>query len=185
MSNKSSSEVESIACYIRCKPLNSNEQKLLANSIEISNNSKSISLKNSDNHIYTFDNIFPESITQNDIFNDIGFPILKSFLSGYNSAIFCYGQTGSGKTYTMMGPIDCLFDVQSKKHGLIPNIINYLFNNTNEVENIIKSSSKENPKKITYTISCSCIELYQEQIIDLLSDNNNNNNDEKLTIKKK
>ena len=183
MSNKSSSEVESIACYIRCKPLNLNEQKLLANSIEITNNSKSISLKNSDNHIYTFDNIFPESITQNDIFNDIGFPILKSFLSGYNSAIFCYGQTGSGKTYTMMGPIDCLFDIQSKKHGLIPNIINYLFNNTNEVENIIKNSSKENPKKITYTISCSCIELYQEQIIDLLSDNNNNNNDEKLTIR--
>ena len=51
MSNKSSSEVESIACYIRCKPLNSNEQKLLANSIEISNNSKSFIINKKDNYI--------------------------------------------------------------------------------------------------------------------------------------
>ena len=181
MSNKNS-EVESITCYIRCKPLNQNEKKLISNSIEITNNNKSISLKNNDNHIYTFDNIFLDSITQKEIFDSIGLPILKSFLNGYNSAIFCYGQTGSGKTYTMMGPLDCLFDTESLKHGLIPNILNYLFNNSNEVENIIKSSCKENPKKITYTISCSCIELYQEQIIDLLSENNNNS-DEKLTIR--
>lgn len=59
------------------------------------------------------------------IFDDIGMDVLKSFMEGYNTCIFCYGQTGTGnftihsiflmfkffklheiikgKTFTMMG----------------------------------------------------------------------------------
>ena len=101
------SENENIKCYIRCRPLNINESTLGANCLEI--NSNSISLKTNDDRIFTFDDVFSETTNQEKMFNEIGLPAVKNFLSGYNSTIFVYGQTGSGKTHTMLGPIDVLY----------------------------------------------------------------------------
>jgi hypothetical protein len=114
------------------------------------------------------------------MFNEIGLPAVKNFLSGYNSTIFVYGQTGSGKTHTMLGPIDVLYEKKNEFQGLIPNILNYLFNNKEKVEEIIKNSLNEKNPKLKYNFSCSCIEIYNEQIIDLLSEENFEN---KLTIR--
>jgi chromosomal replication initiation ATPase DnaA len=54
------------------------------------------------------DRVFDETVTQAELFQEIGEPILKNFIGGYNCTIFCYGQTGAGKTHTMMGPLDQL-----------------------------------------------------------------------------
>ena len=64
------------------------------------------------------DHVFNENVTQEEVFQEIGEPILKSFIGGYNCTIFCYGQTGAGKTHTMMGPLEQLFDENSLKEGL-------------------------------------------------------------------
>ena len=161
---------ENITCYVRCRPLNQRELELGANCIDISRDKKSITLKNYDNN-YTYDKIFPAETDQKTIFNEIGLPLVKKFLSGYNSTIFAYGQTGTGKTHTIIGPLESLFDDNNDNFGLIPNILNFLFNNKEEATNIIRASSKEKAEKIDYSLSCACIEIYQEHLIDLLSNN--------------
>ena len=75
---------------------------------------------------YGMEKVFDENISQEEIFKEVGEPIMKSFIGGYNCTIFCYGQTGAGKTYTIMGPLDNLFDESSPKHGIIPRIIHFL-----------------------------------------------------------
>ena len=175
---------ENITCYVRCRPLNQRELELGANCIDISKDKKSITLKNYDNN-YTYDKIFPAETDQKTIFNEIGLPLVKKFLSGYNSTIFAYGQTGTGKTHTIIGPLESLFDDNNDNFGLIPNILNFLFNNKEEATNIIRSSSKEKAEKIDYSLSCACIEIYQEHLIDLLSNNNSTfeKDDEVLKIR--
>ena len=55
---------------------------------------------NIDVDCFTFDSIFDKTSTQENIYNTVSIPHIKSILEGYNSTIFAYGQTGSGKTYT-------------------------------------------------------------------------------------
>ena len=180
----SNNDEENITCYVRCRPLKESELELGANCLEISKDQKTITLNNSDS-VYTYDKIFPAETDQKTIFTEIGLPLVKKFLSGYNSTIFAYGQTGTGKTHTIIGPLESLFDDNNDNFGLIPNILNFLFNNKQEATNIIRESSKQKAEKIDYTLSCSCIEIYQEHLIDLLSNNNNamDNNDDVLKIR--
>ena len=168
--NNNNSDEENITCYVRCRPLNSRELELNAKCIEISKDKRSILLKNYE-HNYTYDKIFPAETDQKTIFQEIGLPLVKKFLSGYNSTIFAYGQTGTGKTHTIIGPLESLFDDKNENFGLIPNILNFLFEQKEEAKKIIKESSKEKVEKIDYNLSCSCIEIYNEQLIDLLNNN--------------
>lgn len=74
---------------------------------------------------------------------------------GYNAAVLAYGQTGSGKTYTMgTGPSEFQDEQET---GIIPRVIKEMFD---QVE-LRKSTSKT-------IIRTSFIEIYNEQIIDLL-----------------
>ena len=168
----SNNDEENITCYVRCRPLKESELELGANCLDISKDQKTITLNNSES-VYTYDKIFPAETDQKTIFSEIGLPLVKKFLSGYNSTIFAYGQTGTGKTHTIIGPLESLFDDNNDNFGLIPNILNFLFNNKQEATNIIRESSKQKAEKIDYTLSCSCIEIYQEHLIDLLSNNSN------------
>lgn len=77
-------------------------------------------------------------------------------LAGYNCTIFAYGQTGTGKTYTMSGDMNETLGMLSDEAGIIPRVLQKLFNKL-EVEgsdNVVK---------------CSFIELYNEELRDLLS----------------
>lgn len=75
-------------------------------------------------------------------------------MKGYNSTILAYGQTGSGKTYTMFGP-DVVKDNQM---GIIPRVCQDLFSR-------IKSQSES----IETSITIQMLEIYKEQLNDLLS----------------
>jgi Tfp pilus assembly pilus retraction ATPase PilT len=37
------------------------------------------------------------------VFEEVGVPVVKGVLDGYNGTIFAYGQTGSGKSFSMEG----------------------------------------------------------------------------------
>jgi hypothetical protein len=52
---------------------------------------------------YHFDSVYDCSASQTQIYADLGAPILRKALEGFNGTIFAYGQTGSGKTFTMSG----------------------------------------------------------------------------------
>ena len=105
---------------------------------------------NIDVDCFTFDSIFDKTSTQENIYNTVGIPHIKSILEGYNSTIFAYGQTGSGKTYTIEGNED--------NPGLLPRIIKNVFEilNNNDI----------------YKITMSAIQIYFEQISDLIDDDN-------------
>ena len=146
---------DTIQVYVRVRPL-SRQEEAEGNSklVEIQNNSiilKKVEKKNS--KIYTFDSVYSENISQEDIFKKIGQNLIENFLNGYNCSIFAYGQTGAGKTYTMMGDL-----LKEELIGLQPRCIEYLFYLLSE------KNSPQTLLKITY------VEIYNEKIIDLLSD---------------
>lgn len=75
-------------------------------------------------------------------------------LSGYNCTIFAYGQTGTGKTYTMSGDMTDTLGILSENAGIIPRVLYSLFTKLEDRES---------------TVKCSFIELYNEELRDLLS----------------
>ena len=79
-------------------------------------------------------------------------------IEGYNCSIFAYGQTGAGKTFTMMG-LGHDNPNAYQKRGLVPRTLEFLF------ENIAREVTEE---KAEYLITCTFLEIYNEQIIDLV-----------------
>ena len=179
MSNSDNSGSENIRCIVRCRPLNEKEIGLGSKCITISSDSKVVFVENKNDKLangkYAMDHVFNENVTQEEVFQEIGEPILKSFIGGYNCTIFCYGQTGAGKTHTMMGPLEQLFEENSPSQGLIPRIIHYLFNEETKVKNIITGGNSDKCKNIKMNIKFCVMELYQESIIDLLKSESSSN----------
>lgn len=77
-------------------------------------------------------------------------------LAGYNCTIFAYGQTGTGKTYTMSGDVTENLGMLSDDAGIIPRVLQQLFNK-------LKADEAES------SIKCSFIELYNEELRDLIA----------------
>ncbi len=94
---------------------------------------------------------------QENIFNDTAKPILESVLEGYNGTIFAYGQTGTGKTFTMEG-----IDKNEELKGIIPRSISWIFN------------AIKNFRDQQFLIQVSFIEIYNEEVRDLLNKNVHN-----------
>ena len=84
-----------------------------------------------------------------DVFADAS-PMVISVLDGYNVCIFAYGQTGTGKTFTMEGT--------QQNRG-----VNY-----RTLEELFKVA-EERSDTFTYSLSVSVLEVYNEQIRDLLA----------------
>ena len=77
-------------------------------------------------------------------------------LQGYNCTIFAYGQTGTGKTYTMSGDMSDTLGLLSDSAGIIPRVLHSLF-------------TKLEGEESESSVKCSFIELYNEELRDLLS----------------
>lgn len=81
-------------------------------------------------------------------------------LAGFNCTIFAYGQTGTGKTYTMSGDMTESLGLLAPEAGIIPRVLQALFNR-------LDSDGTEN------CVRCSFIELYNEELRDLLTPDEN------------
>ncbi|XP_069048502.1 kinesin-like protein klp-3 isoform X1 [Lepisosteus oculatus] len=97
---------------------------------------------------FFFDKVYSSNATQEELFNGI-LPMITSCVDGYNICILAYGQTGSGKTYTMMGTKD--------KPGV----------NIRSVRELLRLCKER--KNTTYAFKMSMTEIYNENLIDLLS----------------
>ncbi|KAG6597613.1 Kinesin-like protein KIN-12B, partial [Cucurbita argyrosperma subsp. sororia] len=119
---------------------------------------------------FTFDAVADTEATQLDIFQLVGEPLVENCMAGFNSSVFAYGQTGSGKTYTMWGPTNSLSDdsLLSEQKGLTFRVFERLFARINEEQ------VKHADKLLKYQCSCSFLEIYNEQITDLLDPNQRN-----------
>ncbi|GMI70476.1 hypothetical protein like AT3G23670 [Hibiscus trionum] len=119
---------------------------------------------------FTFDSVASSDATQRDMFQLVGAPLVENCLAGFNSSVFAYGQTGSGKTYTIWGPANALLEenLYSDQQGLTPRVFQRLFARINEEQ--IKHADKQ----LKYQCQCSFLEIYNEQITDLLDPNQRN-----------
>ncbi|XP_058103124.1 kinesin-like protein KIN-12B [Magnolia sinica] len=155
-----------VQVIVRMRPSNKEEEEGEQIVQKISTNSLSIL-----DHVFTFDSVADTDSTQHDIFELVGMPLVENCLAGFNSSIFAYGQTGSGKTYTMWGPPNALVeDTPSSNHqkGLTPRVFERLFARINEEQ------VKQADKQLNYQCRCSFLEIYNEQITDLLDPNQKN-----------
>ncbi|KAF7831314.1 kinesin-like protein KIN-12F isoform X1 [Senna tora] len=119
---------------------------------------------------FTFDSIFDSNSSQEDIFQSVGVPLVKNALAGYNTSLLSYGQSGSGKTYSMWGPPSAMFEhpSPSSHQGIVPRIFHMLFS---ELE---REQSVPEEKQFNYQCRCSFLEIYNEQIGDLLDPSQRN-----------
>ncbi|PHH50445.1 Kinesin-like protein klpA [Ceratocystis fimbriata CBS 114723] len=96
---------------------------------------------------FEFDRVFSPAVNNEEIFDEIS-QLVQSALDGFNVCIFCYGQTGSGKTYTM-----------SSTDGMIPRATHMIY----------ETVTKLKEKSWTYSMEGSFIEVYNEELNDLLT----------------
>ena len=156
---------DNVKVAIRIRPQNEKETQESGKScISVQDSHKTLTLDiKPDKKSFTFDHIASEDSSQADLFQMIGVPISNSCLSGYNGTIFAYGQTGAGKTYTILGT-NPESQQDNPGRGLLPRCFEYIFNS-------VISESSDSKK---FLVKCSYLEIYQEQIIDLLDSNPHN-----------
>jgi len=107
---------------------------------------------------FNFDHIFGTGSTQESVFEEISL-LVQSALDGYRVALFAYGQTGSGKTHTMEGFAAQEMHAPSECNGVIPRAVDLIFAQLQELK----------AKGWTFTVQASCLEVYNETVIDVLS----------------
>ncbi|KAI8097253.1 P-loop containing nucleoside triphosphate hydrolase protein [Halteromyces radiatus] len=159
----SEKEGTNIQVVLRCR--GRNIQEIEANSPVIvepvsSSRQRDVLIKTT-NKVYSFDHVFGPESNQEEIYYEVAQPILDQVLLGYNCTIFAYGQTGSGKTYTMEGDLSDRTIGSNSKAGIIPRVIYKLF------ESLDYQGAE-------YSVKVSLIELYNEELRDLLSVGGNN-----------
>ncbi|KAK6241009.1 hypothetical protein SCA6_006398 [Theobroma cacao] len=152
-----------VQVLIRVRPLNGMEKSTHGyNRCLKQENSQSIAWIGQPETKFTFDHVACETVDQEMLFRMAGLPMVENCLSGYNSCMFAYGQTGSGKTYTMLGEIEDLEVKPSPQRGMTPRIFEFLFARIQAEEEIRRD------EKLKYNCKCSFLEIYNEQITDLL-----------------
>ncbi|GLJ13213.1 hypothetical protein SUGI_0207810 [Cryptomeria japonica] len=142
-----------IRVFCRCRPLSSGETLAGASSVvefdAAKENELSIRVNGTSKKAFKFDRVFTPQDDQVAIFADTA-PVAVSVLDGYNVCIFAYGQTGTGKTFTMEGT--------EENRGVNYRTLEELFRVATERNGLFK-----------YDISVSVLEVYNEQIRDLLA----------------
>ena len=173
---------ESVLVVVRCRPLSSKEvsQELESGSaaqedndqdkhrgnggfysgcVRVTSNLGLVELKNPKGEAtdppkqFTFDSAYDQESKQKDLYEETFAPLVNSVLEGFNGTIFAYGQTGTGKTFTMEGVKN-----DPELEGVIPRSFRHIFNRISNA-----------PEDERYLVRASYLEIYQEEIRDLLS----------------
>ncbi|KAH0721720.1 hypothetical protein KY284_006750 [Solanum tuberosum] len=167
MSNRHEKEKSvNVQVLLRCRPFSEDEVRNNAPQVVTCNEyqkevavSQNIAGKHID-RVFTFDKVFGPSAQQRDLYDQAIIPIVNEVLEGFNCTIFAYGQTGTGKTYTMEGECKRSKSGHSSElppgAGVIPRAVKQIFD-------MLESQNAEYSVKVTF------LELYNEEITDLLA----------------
>jgi hypothetical protein len=114
------------------------------------------SARSSENNVkeFSFQQVFAPETTQHQVYSTVAAPLVHSLFGqngqiGESALLFAYGITNAGKTYTTMGNINSQSD-----WGIIPRALQDIF-------------ARMSPT--THQLSMSYLEIYNEQVYDLLS----------------
>lgn len=141
---------EAVRVFVRIRPLNKREE---AEKQTIGWNFNETSmLEDTPNgqRVYAYDHCFGPKSTNQETYDIVGKPVVLKAMEGYNGTVFTYGQTGSGKTWTMRG---CESD-PGMMVLCIRDILEWV---------------KSHPK-IQYILRVAYLEVYNEEINDLLGE---------------
>ncbi|KAK7284846.1 hypothetical protein RJT34_19599 [Clitoria ternatea] len=155
-----------VQVLLRCRPFSDEELRTNAPQVVTCNDfnrevsvSQSIAGKHID-RVFTFDKVFGPSAQQKDLYEQAVTPIVNEVLEGFNCTIFAYGQTGTGKTYTMEG--ECKRS-KSGPNGELPPEAGVIPRAVKQIFDTLESQNAEYSVKVTF------LELYNEEITDLLA----------------
>ncbi|KAG6500958.1 hypothetical protein ZIOFF_040820 [Zingiber officinale] len=155
-----------VQVLLRCRPFNEDELRNNAPQVVTCNEyqrevavSQAIAGKQID-RVFTFDKVFGPSAKQADLYDQAVVPIVNEVLEGFNCTIFAYGQTGTGKTYTMEG--ECR-KAKSGPKGQLPADAGVI---PRAVKQIFDTLERQNDE---YSVKVTFLELYNEEITDLLA----------------
>uniref|UniRef100_A0A1B6E6U1 Kinesin heavy chain n=1 Tax=Clastoptera arizonana TaxID=38151 RepID=A0A1B6E6U1_9HEMI len=143
---------DSIKVVCRFRPLNNSEEKAGSKFIVKFPSGSDENCISIGGKVYLFDKVFKPNATQEKVYSEAAKSIVSDVLCGYNGTIFAYGQTSSGKTHTMEGVIG-----DQTKQGIIPRIVNDIFNHIYAME-----------ENLEFHIKVSYFEIYMDKIRDLL-----------------
>ena len=101
---------------------------------------------------YTFDALFENDTSKELFYQKTSKPIVNAVLQGYNGGIICYGETGTGKSYTLK--------------EILPQVEQQIFEYINETDG----------NNELFKIDLAMIEIYKEQVNDLIDLKNTNLN---------
>uniref|UniRef100_A0A9I9CR82 Kinesin motor domain-containing protein n=1 Tax=Cucumis melo TaxID=3656 RepID=A0A9I9CR82_CUCME len=110
--------------------------------------------------VFTFDKVFGPSAKQKDLYDQAVVPIVNEVLESFNCTISAYGQTGTGKTYTMEG--ECKRS-KSGPNGELPPGAGVIPRTVQQIFDTLEGQNAEYSVKVTF------LELYNEEITDLLA----------------
>ena len=171
---KAKSKLEAIKTFCRIRPTKSpNELFSISKSDDriLNINSGNLEKLNVGNNLklinsYKFSKVFDENSTQEEVFEFTCKPLLDDLIFNQKSGlVFTYGMTNAGKTYTVIGTPEC--------PGILPLALKNLFDYGNINNN-------------NYNFYCNFVEIYNEDVFDLLSDDPSGKNKyfkKKLTVK--
>ena len=171
---KAKSKLEAIKTFCRIRPTKSpNELFSIAKSDDriLNINSANLEKLNVGNNLklinsYKFSKVFDQNSTQEEVFEYTCKPLLDDLVLNQKSGlVFTYGMTNAGKTYTVIGTPEC--------PGILPLALKNLFDYGNINNN-------------NYNFYCNFVEIYNEDVFDLLSDDPSGKNKyfkKKLTVK--
>ena len=109
---------------------------------------------------YRVDRVLGPSASQAGLYREVAEPLFRDFVQGYNCTMLVYGMTATGKTYTMTGDTKLHGQEQSQlgdEAGVIPRVLFGLFETLQG-------------QGLDYIVKCSFVELYNEELRDLLDE---------------
>ncbi|KAJ6303775.1 hypothetical protein OIU77_017618 [Salix suchowensis] len=153
-----------VEVILRCRPLNDDEKELkLPVVISCHEDKGEVSVVQNTAYkqidkTFSFDKVFGPTSQQKELFDEAISPIVNEVLEGYNCTIFAYGQTGTGKTYTMEGGRVGVVESGEfpRDVGIIPRAVQQIFD-------VLEARDEDYSMKVTF------LELYNEDIMDLLA----------------
>jgi len=155
---------QNIQSFVRVRPVNSQEKQARAfNCVDVAGTREVVIKESKHDRLekkFTFDRAFGPNSKQIDVYKSVVAPLIEEVMLGYNCTVFAYGQTGTGKTFTMEGEKSCAANPISWEDdplsGIIPRAVAQLFDE-------LRLQGSE------FTMRVSFLELYNEELFDLLS----------------
>jgi len=142
---------------------------------------------------FTFDHVYDEYSTQEEVYAQFVAPFTAKFLAGHNVTLFAYGQTGTGKTHTVIG------GEAAEDRGVVPRFVEAVFGEAAAEAARAKAEAASAPAALVLSeaeaadapsvlsearvvkVGVTILEVYEGRVYDLLSPERTRFGSEKAT----